>query len=152
VPFRPYWNNRDYLNVAGQGEDTLVSFYQKPEKILLIASNRRNEKRVLRIRLNTDQLGLSEPLTVRDVDSSFERPAGRDFRPATQERRQETEKLLKDEGDLLGGGGGDETAEEMLLGEDGMERKKRASMRPRMDGDVLTLPVRARDFRMVEVR
>jgi hypothetical protein len=152
VPFRPYWNNQPYLEVEDQGGATLVSFYHKPDGILLIGSNRRKEKKVLRIKLNPEQLGLSTPLTVRNIDSSFERPPGKDYHKPTEKTREETEELLEDEGDLLGGAGGEETAEEMLLGEEGMEEKKRESMRPRIEGTTLILPTRPRDFRMVEVK
>ena len=152
VPFRPYWNNGEFLQVDGQGDHTLVSFYQKPQKILLIASNRQKQKRIVRIELDADRLGLSSPLSVRHLDSSFERPPGKDYRPHTEETEEETEKLLESEGDLLGGDGGEETAEEMLLGDEGMEKKKREGLRPRLEGNVLILPIRPRDFRMVEVK
>ena len=152
VPFRPYWNNEEFVQVEGQGDDTLVSFYQKPDRILLIASNRRRERRVVRIRLDAERLGLSSPLSARNLDSSFERPPGKDYHPQTEETREKTEELLESEGDLFGGGGEDETAEEILLGKEGMEKKERESLRPRMEGNVLVLPVRTRDFRMVEVK
>jgi len=58
VPFHPYWRNSKYVEVAGQGRDTLVSFYQQRDKILVIASNRLGANREIKIKLImwTDQV------------------------------------------------------------------------------------------------
>jgi len=154
--FHPYWDNADALSVEDQGGETLVSFYKRPGSILLMASNRRREPITLTIQLRPDRLGLPAEFGVRSCDSSFDPPPGEDYMPgaikqeiaqiqsAMDERVLEVARsagtldvLLDDDGQLL------------LEDPGAREATSRAEWEPRLEGNRLLLPVRARDFRMV---
>lgn len=142
VPFRSYWNNARFVRVEGQGKDVLVSFYQKPGQILLIASNRTDKPREIRVKLDLAALGLKGRLKVVDWDTGYKPADGLDIERAKAEKEVTTK--LKDFN--LDGVEQDAEFLDTLT-----ERKKKAASVPRVEGDVLILPTRAKDFRVVSV-
>jgi len=156
VPFTPYWRTDGLLEVDDQGGDTLVSFYRKPGKLLLIASSRKKAPVTLKIRLDTAALGLAAAPAVRQWDSSFEPPEGDDYIPSGKVQ-EETRELFEKQTDLLDDGSDDDMeftedgVEDFLAGEEAVAGRERAALVPKIDGDVLILPVRPRDFRMVVI-
>ena len=129
VPFHPYWSNATGLQVAGQGADVLVSYYQQPGKILLIASNRTGAPREIRVKLNRAALGLPANAVVKQWDSTYEPAAGEDL--LTTKDLPKVSDKPKDDFQL--------------------EEPKAPVAVQKLEGDVLVLPTRAKDFRMVSV-
>jgi hypothetical protein len=151
VPFHPYWLNSKYLHVDGQGRDTLVSFYQKEGRILLIASNRKKEDREIKVKLNLAALGLdNRKVTVKQWDTGYPPAEGEDVLSKAQ--LAELKKIKAPVTNLLDGGaaGESEFEEEGDLIEE-LEESEGGKDTPRLEGNVLILPTRARDFRMVSV-
>jgi hypothetical protein len=151
VPFHPYWLNSKYLHVEGQGKDTLVSFYQKEGRILLIASSRRKEDREIKIKLNLAALGLdNKKVAVKQWDTGYPPAEGEDVLSKAQ--LAELKKIKAPVTNLLDGGaaGESEFEEEGDLIEE-LEESEGGKDTPRLEGNVLILPTRARDFRMVSV-
>ena len=136
VSFVPYWQAGEYLSADDLGEQILVSFYRKPAGALLIVSNRAREDREVAIRLNREALGLTGTPKVRDRDTGHTPPAGEDIPTAKQLTALKAEAAV---------GGGEAPFDiDAFLG----EKKPNA---PRLENGVLLVPVRARDFRLVEV-
>jgi hypothetical protein len=153
--FHPYWDNDEYLQVADQGGATLVSFYRRDGKVLLIASNRRREPVELRVELDAAALGLPEGFAARQWDSSFQPPPGEDYR-GTEAAKQEAEELLEEAGagsELLMDDGGEEmdlgALEDELIDPEEKAAQERAALAPRVEDGALILPVRPRDFRLI---
>jgi hypothetical protein len=149
--FVPYWNAKPFLKVAGQGEETLVSFYRTPGQVFLVASNRAKQDEVLRIELDPRALGLPATLKVRGVDRTFDPPAGEDFTGTATVANEAKQALAKSLADAAGEAEklSDEEFDELLEGGDAIEVKKKAALDPRLEGTTLLLPVRARDYRTV---
>ena len=149
--FVPYWNAKPYLKVAGQGEGTLVSFYRRPGKVFLIASNRAKQEDVLRIELDPRALGLSATPKIRVVDRTFEPPVGEDFTGtaavATEAKRALAKSLAEAAGDAEEPS--DEELDDLLQGGEATASRKKSALEPRLEGTTLLLPVRARDYRTV---
>ena len=150
VPFHPYWRNSEYLEVAGQGKDTLVSFYQQRDKVLVIASNRGRASHEIKIKLNLASLGLEDKeVTVRQWDTGYPPAEGEDILSKAQlAKLGEVEAPV---GDLLDGDEKDsEFGEEGDLIEE-LETSEGSKDAPRLEGNILILPTRAKDFRMVSI-
>ena len=147
--FHPYWDNAKYVQVPGQGSNTLVSLYRQPGKVLLIASNRAKEQRTLRITLDTNALGLPSGVKVRDVDGTLSPPAGNDFVPGADKAAAAT---ALDES--IGTGLDDkklapQDVDTLLTSPTQRQAAEEQALTPRVDGTVLVLPVRGCDFRLV---
>lgn len=160
VSFHPYWDNAVYLEYDNQGGASLVSLYRQPGKALLIASNRGKQDRVFRIKLNLKTLGLRDQPSARSLDSSFNPPMGADFTPAEYSPK-EREKLLGESGTKIREGLAgesrrdelDELAKENVALEDPDAAKARQAgeVAPRLEGAVLLVPVRGRDYRVITI-
>ncbi|MCY3023580.1 MAG: hypothetical protein NTW87_31760, partial [Planctomycetota bacterium] len=156
--FHPYWDNGAYLQCEGQGGDTLVSLYRQPGTVRLIASNRNRQERAVKIKLNLKALGLREQPTAKSLDSAFGPPAGADFVPAEYSPK-ERERLLgastTKTRELLAGekphDGLDDLAKENLTLEDpaAVKARQAGEWEPKLSGDMLVVPVRGRDYRVV---
>jgi hypothetical protein len=149
VQFHPYWDNERFVGTVGQGADALVSFYRQPGKILLVASNRQATNRTLRVTLDLAALGLLAKPEARALDSTFEPPAGDDFAGLASVEK-EAKALLESAGveDLLGTG--DKRSGQELLNELGdTDEEHRTKWAPVLEGNVLILPVRGKDYRVV---
>ncbi len=142
VEFYPYWRNDRFVHVVDPGKHTYVSFYRKPNgDILLIASNHEKKQRTLKITLNLDELGLKQPLNLAVLDSSFNPPHGDDYRKSDAAKTPKVELSIEDD-----------PGEELALdGPREIAAKKAAALAPKLDGNILALPVRARDYRVVTV-
>ena len=150
--FHPYWDNSRFLDVPGQGTDVLVSFYRKKSGgIWLIASNRKAADEVISITLKPGELGMTGAPAVKQVDSTFDPPPGEDYRghaAVAEEARNEMEKSL-------GGameerpGQSDEDVTALLDGAEAMAERMKEKWKPRLEGNRLELPVRAKDYRVV---
>ena len=149
--FVPYWNAAPFLRVAGQGEETLVSFYRRAGQVFLIASNRAKQDEVLRIELDQRALGLPAVPKVRLVDRTFDPPAGEDFTGTAALASEAKQSLAKSLAAAAGDAEkpSDDELEELLAGREAIEAKKQSALEPRFDGTTLLLPVRARDYRTV---
>jgi hypothetical protein len=148
--FHPYWANGQFLKAEGQGGDTLVSFYRLPGRILLLASNRRKADTTLRIALDLAALGLKATPSATSRDSSFEPPAGEDYL-GSKAVAEEAKKMFESGGTIsLGDKPDDKLLDAELEGPDELKAKAE-QWSARLEGNVLVLPVRARDFRMVAI-
>ena len=150
VPFHPYWLNAKFLHAEGQGKDTLVSFYQQANKILVIASNRTNANREIKIKLNLAALGLKDKkLTATQWDTGYPPAEGEDILNETQ--LAELKNVKAPVTNLLDGqASSTEFKEESDLLEE-LEKSEGGKDAPRLEGDILILPTRSKDFRMVTV-
>ncbi len=146
IQFVPYWQAAPALTVEGQGKDALVSYYRENGRLLLIASNRLAKECELRIKLDRTALGLKPAAAVKVLDSGAVAPAGDDFvkdKLLGEAKATDPAALLK--GNSLAG-------DDDLLEDAGMKAKEKLkAFLPRWDGDVLIVPVHARDFRMVGI-
>jgi hypothetical protein len=147
--FHPYWDNAKCIQVAGQGSNTLVSFYRQSGKVLLITSNRAREQRTLRITLDPGALGLLSGFKVRDVDGTCTPPAGSDYIPGADKMAAASaldDSLVAglDEKQLS-----PQEVDTLLTSPAQRQAEEAQVMIPRLEGDVLVLPVRGRDFRLV---
>ena len=151
VPFHSYWNNGDYLEVEGQGKATLVSFYQKANRILLIASNRKKEIWEIRVKLNLDRLGLKGKLNVVHWDTGYPPAKGDDILSKVELARLKN--ISPPEEDILNAkaarDNGFEETEDLVEKLEADEEKGKDN--PRLEGNVLILPTRPQDFRMVSI-
>ena len=151
MPFHSYWNNGDYLEVEGQGKATLVSFYQKANRILLIASNRKKEIWEIRVKLNLDRLGLKGKLNVVHWDTGYPPAKGDDILSKVELARLKN--ISPPEEDLLNAkaarDNGFEETEDLVEKLEADEEKGKDN--PRLEGNVLILPTRPQDFRMVSI-
>ena len=142
VSFVRYWQTGDYLSVDGLGEQILVSFYRKPGRILLIVSNRTREDREVAIRLRREALGLTGTPKVQDRDTGRTPPAGEDIPTPKQLTAMKAEAARTSEAAAMG--------DDEPFNADAFLEEKKPPM-PRTENGILIVPVRARDFRMVEV-
>jgi len=148
--FHPYWDNAKAVQVEGQGGDVLVSYYKGDGRILLIASNRRKTDQTMRIALDLAALGLKANPSATARDSSFDPPSGEDYL-GSKAVQEEARKMFESGGTIaLGEEPDDKLLDAELEGPD--ELKARAEQwTARLEGNVLVLPVRARDFRLVAI-
>jgi len=151
VPFRAYWRNERFIDVDGQGEDSAVSFYQKADRLLMVVSNFKKQPREIRIKLNRDALGLdSAAVRVEPWDTGYTPAPGEDVMSEAEIRESANQQRVMSLED-------DDQTTDMLMDdfEDVLEGSDPASMakrqRPRVEGDELIVPVRARDFRLINV-
>jgi len=151
VPFVPYWRTDGLLEVEGQGDDVLVSFYRQPGKLLLVASNRTPEPRDIRITLNRERLGLAQALAVTHWDSGYEPPAdGRDILSAAElEAMQQEARTASVSVDLLDREAIEATSIVDAFLEEESQLLRAAADAPRVEDGVLIVPVRPHDFRLV---
>lgn len=148
VPFRAYWETAPYLQVDGQGGDTLVSFYQGKGRILLIATSLARTPRELRIRLKRDALGLKPDARAVSLDSCLAPPAGEDF--SKEELAKAAVPQEKDPAALLATD--DELGEAALEDPAVKEAGADPEFAPRLEADgTLVVPVRARDYRVIAI-
>ncbi len=152
VPFFPYWDNAKFLKVEGQGSAALVSFYKRPGSVFLIATNRRKQEATLEIKLDLAAMGLKAP-TIRTLDSTFEPAAGEDFtggdsydKAAQDEVKSSLNPLGEDDGTAEG-----DKIEKMFVDTKAQKASADAKLEPKLDGDKLTVPVRARDYRVIVI-
>ncbi|HEY3321022.1 MAG TPA: LamG-like jellyroll fold domain-containing protein [Planctomycetota bacterium] len=156
--FHPYWDNAAFVECEGNGGDALVSFYKQPGKVLLIASNRGKVDKTLKIKLNLKALGLRAQPAAKSLDSTFEPPAGADFLPG-EFSKKERDKLLAQSGqktnETIAGEKQHDALEELNKGDVSLEdpsaakTRQAGEMAPKLDGDVLSVPVRGRDYRVI---
>lgn len=144
VPFHPYWEAAPYLTVDGQGKEVLVGCYTQPGKVLLLASNLTGKPRELRITLNRKTLALSATAKATDYDSAYTPAAGDDLIS-----KEDLAKVTADvTPDHLNAGKDTDGADLM----DAAIRDSNApDTRPRLEGDVLIIPVRAKDYRLISI-
>lgn len=138
VPFHPYWNNGRVIQVDGQGQDTLVSCYQQPGRVLVIASNLTQEPRNVRIALNTANLGLGKSLRAEPYDTGWLPAKGDDV-----------ERGKPKDIESLEGVGFD--GRKAVPGEFSLDEEKEDKPTLRVDENVVIATVRARDFLMFVV-
>jgi hypothetical protein len=147
--FHPYWDNAAFVQADGQGDSTLVSLYRQKGRVLLIASNRQATNRTLRVTLDLKALGLREKPEARPLDATFDPPPGDDF-AGTAAVEKEAKDLLDNAGvDSLLGTADRRSGQDLLneLGDTDAEHKKKWD--PVLEGNVLILPVRGKDYRVV---
>lgn len=154
--FHPYWDNAEYIDVEDQGNNTLVSFYKQKGKILLIASNRRRQDYDVKVKLDLKALGLRAKPTLKVLDSSYPPVKGPDqlskddLAALKQKAAESIERNAETGGDL-------DLDEEMALDEidevfeDEKKQAKKAASKPTIEGNVVILPCRPKDFRMVAI-
>jgi hypothetical protein len=148
VPFRAYWENAPWLQVEGQGGDTLASFYHGKGRILLVVSNLAHAAREVSVRLDRAALGLRADAGAASLDSCLAPPPGEDFNKAELARIATPQE--KDPGALLD--------DEHALGDaelddpDEKEAGTDPAFAPRFEPDgTLVVPVRARDYRVIAI-
>ncbi|MBE7467428.1 MAG: hypothetical protein HS116_28475 [Planctomycetes bacterium] len=147
--FHPYYSNAEFLKVDGQGSSALVSFYRKPGAILLLASNRAIDDREFRIKLNRDALGLKGKLQLELFDTGYKPAAGNDLESKAS-REAEVQEALAEGASL--DGPPDVALQELDLLIKDTDSKNRVA-EPRFEGeDMLILPVRKRDYRLVSIK
>jgi hypothetical protein len=129
VTFHPYWDNAKAVQVEGQGENTLVSYYHDKGRILLIISNRMAEDRVINVNLNKKALGLADNVVLKLWDSSFIAPPGLDNTPEKVNNDPDDPEVI-------------EVPDPPMVDFD---------IKPSIDNDVITIPIRAKDFRMMSI-
>ena len=152
VAFHPYWKNSDAVEVDGQGGDALVSFYKKDGKLLLIASNRTTQDKDIAITLDLKALGLGPEPKVKHCDTGYTPAEGEDM----MKRGEMNETIDKAGDELMDGVAADE---DDGLGDDVVDaiedqfdlEDHTEAISLRLKGNVLTVPVRAHDFRMVTI-
>ncbi len=148
VTFHPYWDNAQYLKLAEVNPNLLVSFYRKPTGgVLLIASNRAKTDAVAQIKLDTTALGLAAAPRVTELDGTYEPAKGDDWIP---EKTKAENVKSSAEGGLAMEGEADDSLER-VLGEETAEAKAKA-MVPGFANGVLTVPIRARDYRVIALQ
>ncbi|MFP4029500.1 MAG: LamG-like jellyroll fold domain-containing protein [Candidatus Brocadiia bacterium] len=158
VPFIPYWNTEPYLQVDGMRDEVLVSFYKDDGRILLIASNRTQEPKNIRVKLDLKALGLPEDISVKRYDRSYPPREGKDFlsNEEVKKRRKEIKQDLM-EGEVTdedGLGLGEKNVDDLFKDETPEEReeKEKKAQKPKVEGEnVLVLPTRPEDFSLVSV-
>jgi hypothetical protein len=133
VSFHPYWDNTRFVQVPGQGTESFVSLYKGAGKALLIISNHGKEAREIPVTLNLPALGLRAVPAVKSLDSTLKAPKGLDFVPAREADGPQ------DDPDEPG----------LDQGEDNAGPWAETPADPTLAGSVLTVPVRARDYRVV---
>jgi hypothetical protein len=143
IPFIPYWQAAPAISTTGQETDTLVSFYRGQGRILLVASNLQDQPRDLRITLDFAALGLRPNPVVRDIDSGATPPAGDDYTKTKPSVPEPGKGLREKEGDGVAG---------LDLDDDTAKATSRAkAYSPHLEGNILVLPVHARDFRLLSI-
>jgi len=150
--FHPYWNNAGLLQVKGQGEETLVSCYkQKGGKVWLVASNRKPDQRTLEIRLDLAALGLPGVPKLRIVDPTFDPPAGEDYFGAGALQKEADTKMSELSREITGKKPAlsDADVESLLDPPEAKRSRLQADMEPKMEGNILRLPLRAKDYRVL---
>lgn len=152
--FHPYWDNADLLTVAGQGGDTLVSCYtQQGGKVWLVASNRRKEAHTATVELDLKALGLGASPRVKAADGTFDPPPGDDFLDAKARQEQAAAVLAEAEYDPSEGLNDDDDElaglEDELADPGELQAKAQAAWKIALKGNVLTVPIRPRDYRVV---
>ena len=176
VGFHPYWDNDAFISTrfrgrlavedqgktpdvpadawtAGHTGDVMVSFYRKADRVLIIASNRRKRDAVARIDLDAKALGLPSELVARAIDGTFNPPDGDDYVGQQAIATEAAKSLEVNPDDFLA----DEDAldaltdDELLHDPDAQAADRVASWRPRIEGNTLVVPIRARDYRVVSV-
>lgn len=148
--FHPYWDTRRYLSLEAPDDDTLVSLYRQTGKALVIASNRRREPATLRITLAPDVLGLRSGFAARDLDPTLRPPPGDDYIQGENSKQGRASRdALLEQG--VHDGWTDPGLATGLDLEAPEERSAAAeeALRPRVDGTVLVLTVRGRDYRVI---
>ncbi len=149
VTFHPYWDNARVVQVEGQGGTALVSLYRQPGKVLVIASNRQATNRTLRVTLDLAALGIREKPVVKSLDSTFTPPAGDDFAGVAAVKK-EAESLRDSTGIENVLGTADRRSGQELLDEMGnTDEEQQRKWAPTWEGNVLMLPVRGKDYRVV---
>jgi hypothetical protein len=158
--FHPYWDNAAYLQCDDQGGETLVSLYKQPGKVLLIASNRNKQDRAIKIKLNLKALGLREQSAAKSLDSSFALPAGADFLPAEYSPKERAKLLAQSSAkanETLTGEKRHDELDELSKGDISLEdptvakTRQAAEFDPKLSGDLLVVPVRGRDYRVIAI-
>ncbi len=127
VTFHPYWTTHGAITQPDN--DTLVSYYQGKQKVLLIVSNRRVENRVIPVKLDLAALGLPATVKVKNWDTGLKPPPGADYLP-----------------------GKDPKGPEEPDDADAPEEPEFNVLQPLtlLDG-VVNVPVRGRDFRVLAI-
>ncbi len=155
VAFHPYYRNDAFLEIEGEKEDLLVSFYHDKNRVLLIASNRTDKPRTVKIKLDRQKLGLPANPSVKSHDAGYRVPPGEDLLRRSDmpagDATAAVEDLMGDDALEM-----DPLADDMGLGEgEGgltLEAKTgKQEAQPRMEKGVLVLPIRPKDFRMVAI-
>ncbi len=158
VAFVPYWNAAPAVTVDDQGGQSWVSYYHDPEgRLLLIASNRRQEDIVLRIAIDKRALGLPDQPQATSRDRTFGPPPGEDFGGAGQ-AAAEARALQEDRiSDLAGGAGRQRDPllaldiDDLLADPEEQAAAQQQAMAPRWEDGRLLVPVRARDYRVISL-
>jgi hypothetical protein len=150
--FHPYWDNRRFLTVEGADGDALVSLYHQDGKALVVASNRKRTPVTLRIALETNALGLGPGFKAVDLDPTLSPPSGEDYVPGdiAEGARASRDSLLELDGDSPWGDAG-AVPELALEGPEERQIAEDESLLPRLEGAVLVLPVRGRDYRVISL-
>ena len=155
--FHPYWDNAKYITVEDQGGNTQVSFYRQKGKILLIASNRRRQEHTIKVKLNLKALGLRPRPRLQHWDSSYQPVKGQDqlskqgLEALKKKASQDLERNVETGGGLdLADEGALDEVDEMF--EDEKKEEKKAASVPRLKGNIVILPCRPKDFRLVTIQ
>ena len=148
VEFVPWFKTGDELQVPGQGEDVLVSYYRDKGRILLIASNRAKKERPIPVTLDFAALGLPDNPTFEVLKGAYQRPKGIDpwrHEPETPKAKSALRMATPEmDPDSL-------TLEDPEVTAARKAAQYKRAHKPTLEGNVLTVPVRDHDFRMISL-
>jgi hypothetical protein len=145
VEFVPWFKIASEVEVLGQGGETLVSYYRGNGRVLLIVSNREKQERQISLKLDFAKLGLAEDANFEILEGAYERPEGIDPWQAAKSLpnvEQQKLKLGEDTDFNIEDLGGLEDPEKVA-------KEQAREVEPSLKGNVLTVPVRAHDFRVI---
>ena len=148
VEFVPWFKTGDELQVPGQGEDVLVSYYRDKGRILLIASNRAKKERPIPVTLDFAALGLPDNPTFEVLKGAYQRPKGIDpwrHEPETPKAKSALRMATPEmDPDSL-------TLEDPEVTAARKAAQYKRAHKPTLEGNVLTVPVRDHDFRVISL-
>ncbi len=150
VEFVPYYKTKTEIEVPGQDRTALVSYYRDKEKdrILLIVSNLEKKKSRIKVTLDFEKLGLDEKPTMKVLKGAYKRPEGVDPWLAESKRPDADDVTLE----------GDPTEGDSVVGveldplKDEREARKKERKRVKLKGNVLTVPTRPHDYRVISLK
>ncbi len=147
VQFIPYYQADSVLSVDGQSEKVLVSVYKDKGRALLIVTNKVKKDRKIPMTLDLTKLGLKGKPSVKALDGCYDAPAGMDpwlmKKTLPKKPEKDADTLLDDVADDLD--------DIQLEDEEEKKAKRKKAEKPTIAGNVITVPVRSHDYRIIAV-
>ncbi|OPZ30609.1 MAG: hypothetical protein BWZ02_00683 [Lentisphaerae bacterium ADurb.BinA184] len=152
--FIPYWRNRNLLTAeAAAGADVAAGIFRKPDRALIMVSNFAREDQAVTLALNTAELfGREGTVAWRDADRSLDPPENLVASDAEIAQAAKAAAHASELGDGEAAEPLDEAALLDVLSGVTPREKEQARLAIRPDGNRVSLVVRKRDYRLLEVR